>query len=104
MAETGAGGLSLGEVARRMDMGTPSLYQYFPSEHAVYDEGFARGWRELEAHMRALDERAGPVDSPQEARALLRDRAVAFVRWALSPPLIPLLTAMFFDIYATPTT
>src|SRR3954452_20342342 len=45
MTEHGVGGLSLGEVARRMDMRTPSLYVYFDSKNAVYDAVFARGWR-----------------------------------------------------------
>lgn len=45
MAESGAAGLSLGEVARRMQIRTPSLYGYFPSKSALYDEIFARGWR-----------------------------------------------------------
>src|SRR3954470_19318775 len=45
MTEQGVGGLSLGEVARRMGMRTPSLYVYFESKNAVYDAVFARGWR-----------------------------------------------------------
>ena len=47
MAEEGVAGLSLGEIARRMGIRTPSLYVYFPSKHALYDALFARGWREL---------------------------------------------------------
>src|SRR4051794_34336603 len=45
MTEHGVGGLSLGEVARRMGMRTPSLYVYFDAKNAVYDAVFARGWR-----------------------------------------------------------
>ena len=70
-----------------MGMGTPSLYQYFPSKNAIYDEVFARGWRELEAHMRAFDQAAGPVTCAQEARALLRHGADTFVEWALEHPM-----------------
>lgn len=51
MTEYGVGGLSLGEVARRMGMRTPSLYVYFDSKHAVYDAVFARGWREVHETM-----------------------------------------------------
>lgn len=69
-----------------MGMGTPSLYQYFPSKSAIYDEVFARGWRDLEAHMRAFEHAAGPVDSAEAARAPLRDGAIVFVRWALEHP------------------
>ena len=47
MTEHGVGGLSLGEVARRMGMRTPSLYVYFDSKNAVYDAAFARGWRSV---------------------------------------------------------
>ncbi|HSK35318.1 MAG TPA: helix-turn-helix domain-containing protein [Actinomycetota bacterium] len=35
MAEDGVAALSLAEVARRMGMRPPSLYQYFPSKLAV---------------------------------------------------------------------
>jgi AcrR family transcriptional regulator len=38
MAEDGVAALSLAEVARRMGMRPPSLYQYFPSKLAVYDQ------------------------------------------------------------------
>lgn len=44
MAQSGAAGLSLGEVARRMGMRTPSLYGYFDSRAALCDEIFRRGW------------------------------------------------------------
>ena len=47
MAESGAAGLSLGEVARRMGIRTPSLYVYFSSKAELYDEVFARGWRSM---------------------------------------------------------
>src|SRR5690348_18434590 len=43
MEETGVGGLSMSEIARRLGMRQPSLFKYFPSLHAVYDALFARG-------------------------------------------------------------
>jgi len=43
MAEEGVAGLRLTEVARRMGMQPPSLYKYFPSKLALYDELFRRG-------------------------------------------------------------
>ncbi len=83
MAESGAAGLSLGEVARRMGMRTPSLYVYFPSKAALYDEVFARGWRAFEEAMREYD---GPLPS----RSTLRDRLVAAMtrslQWASAHP------------------
>jgi AcrR family transcriptional regulator len=86
MAEVGAGGLNLGEVARRVGVRTPSLYQYFPSKSAIYDEVFARGWHDLEEHVRAFDRDAGPVSSAEEARRRLCAGSAAFVRWALEHP------------------
>ncbi|MEU0837731.1 helix-turn-helix domain-containing protein, partial [Streptomyces sp. NPDC005969] len=46
MAEEGVAALSLAEVARRVGMRPPSLYQYFPSKMAVYDALFERGMRQ----------------------------------------------------------
>jgi len=43
IAEEGVNGLSLAEVARRLGVQPPSLYKYFPSLLAVYDELFRRG-------------------------------------------------------------
>ena len=43
MGEEGVAGLSLGEIARRMGIKTPSLYVYFPSKNALYDALFERG-------------------------------------------------------------
>lgn len=42
MAEEGVAALSLSEVARRIGMRPPSLYQYFPSRMAIYDALFER--------------------------------------------------------------
>ncbi len=41
--EHGAAGLNLNEVARQLQMKTPSLYEYFPSKMAIYDALFRRG-------------------------------------------------------------
>jgi len=55
MSEEGVTGLSLAEVARRMGIQPPSLYKYFPSLMAVYDELFRRGQIEnLEVMRRAM--------------------------------------------------
>lgn len=40
MREQGVGGLTLQEVARRVNLRTPSLYEYFPSKAALYDALF----------------------------------------------------------------
>src|SRR3954454_7884937 len=62
MATEGVTGLSLGEVARRMGMRTPSLYVYFDSKNALYDALFERGWRELLVAMEAAEEQAEVAD------------------------------------------
>ncbi len=55
MTERGVGGLTLAEVARRLGVQPPSLYKYFPSLLALYDELFRRGQQEhLEAVQRAI--------------------------------------------------
>lgn len=56
MGEEGVTGLSLAEVARRLGIQPPSLYKYFPSLLAVYDELFRRGQLDhLDAFRRAMD-------------------------------------------------
>lgn len=78
MAESGAAGLSLGEVAKRMGIRTPSLYGYFPSKAALCDEIFARGWRELGEAMQRRD----TVDDGTVPGTILRSVST-FVGWAL---------------------
>jgi AcrR family transcriptional regulator len=53
METEGVAALSLSEVARRMGIKQPSLYKYFPSKLAVYDELFRRGSEALLAIFRA---------------------------------------------------
>jgi AcrR family transcriptional regulator len=45
MRERGVAALSLREVARRISMRAPSLYEYFPSKAALYDALFLAGFR-----------------------------------------------------------
>ena len=52
MTEEGVNGLSLAEIARRLGVQPPSLYKYFPSLMAIYDELFRRGQVEHLAVMR----------------------------------------------------
>jgi AcrR family transcriptional regulator len=51
VAESGAGAVTVSEIARRMGMRAPSLYKYFPSLHAIYDGLFERGNVLLAAHV-----------------------------------------------------
>lgn len=82
MAEEGAGGLSLGEVARRLGVRTPSLYTYVPSKNALYDAVFARGWRLLGAE---LDD-AAEVAAGGDLSDRLTASATALVRWTMQHP------------------
>lgn len=83
MAEQGAGGLTLGELARRMGIRPPSLYGYFDSKHALYDALFERGWTRLDAVMAAALATVGEAPDPA-AHAL--EVAGTFVRWAIENP------------------
>lgn len=60
MTEEGVNALSLSEVARRLGVKPPSLYKYFPSLMAIYDELFLEGQRENLDVMRAAMEGAEP--------------------------------------------
>lgn len=40
----GAASLSFNAIARELGIKPPSLYTYFESKHAIYDELFRRGW------------------------------------------------------------
>jgi AcrR family transcriptional regulator len=60
MSQDGVAGLSLSEVARRMGIQPPSLYKYFPSKLALYDELFRRGAHEVLAVFRGAAAGAEP--------------------------------------------
>jgi AcrR family transcriptional regulator len=82
MKETGAAGMSLGEVARRLGVRTPSLYVYFPAKAALLDEIFARGWRLLTAH----DDTAVELASGTRLEDLLGHRLRMVLEWAHRHP------------------
>jgi AcrR family transcriptional regulator len=83
MTEEGVNGLSLAGIARRLGVQPPSLYKYFPSLMAVYDELFRRGQAEHLAVMRRAMASAEPglaaLTAGLEAsgRWLLANRALA---------------------------
>ena len=82
MSEHGVAGLTLGEVARRMGMRTPSLYGYFDSKNAVYDAVFARGWREV----LKLRERHPEPERDADLPGYLLNVAEDFTRWSVEHP------------------
>jgi AcrR family transcriptional regulator len=83
MTKEGVNGLSLAGIARRLGVQPPSLYKYFPSLTAVYDELFRRGQGEHLAVMRDAMAGAEPglaaLTAGLEAsgRWLLANRALA---------------------------
>ena len=83
MAEQGAGGLSLGELARRMGLRTPSLYGYFPSKNALYDAVFERGWTQLAV---ALAPERTALEETADLGELLLSLGRSFVGWFLDNP------------------
>jgi AcrR family transcriptional regulator len=79
MARDGAGGLSLGAVAREIGIRTPSLYVYFDSKAALYDEIFRRGWVELGGLTAGLSEH-------EDVRAGLSESFRVCVEWVAENP------------------
>jgi AcrR family transcriptional regulator len=72
--EEGLGGLNLRDLAPRVGMRAPSLYEYFASKHAIYDAMFAQGYRQFAA---VIDEAAAL--SGEEGLRVMAHRAMAFM-------------------------
>jgi AcrR family transcriptional regulator len=72
--EQGLGGLNLRDLAPRVGMRAPSLYEYFASKHAIYDAMFAQGYRQFSAAMAEVDALSGE----DGLRAVAR-RSMAFM-------------------------
>jgi AcrR family transcriptional regulator len=81
IGQEGAAGLTLGEVARRVGMRTPSLYGYFDSRSALCDELFRRGWTDLGVAVASLT-----PDGRTDIRGVLTDAMDVTLGWALSHP------------------
>lgn len=80
MQKDGVAALSLGVIARRMGMRTPSLYTYFDNKNAIYDELFRRGFLEFG---RYFDERP---DQEAPLRDNLRSAMSTYMRFAQENP------------------
>lgn len=72
----GIGGVSLHALAKEVGIRQPSLYAYFDSKHALYDEMFADGNRQL---LTRLDALALPADPRRAVKAFMH----AFVAFAV---------------------
>ncbi len=77
--EHGLAALSLRDLGERVGMRAPSLYQYFPSKHAIYDAMFGQAMREA---LVAVDAAIDGLD----ARAALRAQARTVFEFATSDP------------------
>jgi AcrR family transcriptional regulator len=71
----GLAGMSLRDLARKIGMRPPSLYWYFESKQAIYDEMFAEGNRQLLARM-------ADQHWPEDPRAILHLSAKVFVEFS----------------------
>jgi AcrR family transcriptional regulator len=101
MSEEGVNGLSLSEVARRLGVQPPSIYKYFPSLMAIYDELFLRG---QSVHLEVMRNSMATADPGLDAliagleasgRWLLANRAVAeLLFWRPVPKFEPSPGAM----------
>lgn len=80
MQEKGVAALSLGVIARRLGMRTPSLYTYFESKHAIYDALFRRGFIEFGRYMEERPYQTGPV------RENIRSAFTTYMRFAEENP------------------
>lgn len=80
MREEGVAALSMQELARRLDMRAPSLYNYFPGKMAVYDALFRLGFTLFAEHM---DE---AIASAHTWQAELRRTFEAYMVFALQNP------------------
>ena len=86
MREEGVAALSLHEVARRLDMKTPSLYTYFDSKHALYDALFALGMKMQRGFMNQI------LTSDTPLKAKIEAGIEGYMRFADDhPELYPLL-------------
>jgi AcrR family transcriptional regulator len=77
--EHGLTAISLRDLASRVGMRAPSLYQYFDSKHAIYDAMFEQGARQ------SLETMTEPIDST-DAREVLQISARRLVQFFTSDP------------------
>ena len=60
--EQGLAGISLRDLAARVDLRQPSLYSYFDSKHALYDAMFAQGYEQLLAAIEPVEFTGDPYE------------------------------------------
>ena len=75
MREEGAAALSMQELARRLDMRAPSLYNYFAGKNAIYDALFRLGFSQFAIY---IEEKATGAESWQEELRRFLEGYMAF--------------------------
>ncbi len=80
MRKEGVAALSFNAIARTLGMQPPSLYTYFESKRAIYDELFRRGFEEFGRWMAQRPDQDGPL------RANLASAMHTYMRFALENP------------------
>jgi AcrR family transcriptional regulator len=80
MREEGVAALSMQELARRMDMRAPSLYNYFTGKTEIYDTLFRLGFTKYDEHVKAL------MQASTGLRDELRINIEAYMSFALENP------------------
>src|SRR5262245_36487180 len=78
-AEEGLAGISLRDLADRVDLRQPSLYSYFDSKHALYDAMFAQGCEQMLQELHAR-----PVNG--DGRRVVKEMARRFVALSVAVP------------------
>ncbi len=81
MREEGVAALNLHEVARRVGMKTPSLYEYFPNKMAIYDRLFKLGTQLFRERLSAVEAQY-PEPNFEQAQAYL----TAYMQCAIENP------------------
>ena len=77
--EQGLAGISLRDLAARVDLRQPSLYSYFDSKLALYDAMFAQGYEQLLAVVEPLELRGDPREQIRQLAHVFTELCVADV-------------------------
>ena len=80
MREDGAAALSIQELARRMDMKAPSLYNYFSGKQEIYDTLFRQGFEQFDV---LVQDR---LQAAPSWRSALTSYIEAYMSFALANP------------------
>ncbi len=77
MQADGAASLSFNAIARELGIKPPSLYTYFDSKHAIYDELFQRGWQQFRQEGERFETYEG---TPHEKLAFIFEMYMRFAQ------------------------